>query len=64
LLVAALIAIPRSRRLGGLLAALLFSVVFPANLKVAINWSDRPAWMRAPGLWAVAAAEPAGRARW
>jgi len=47
LLVAALIAVPRTRRLGGLLAALLFIVVFPANLKMAIDWSDRPAWMRA-----------------
>ena len=47
LLVAALIAIPRTRRLGGLLAALLFVAVFPANVKMAIDWSDQPAWMRA-----------------
>lgn len=47
LAVAALIAVPRTRRLGGLLAALLFVVVFPANVKMAIDWSDRPAWMRA-----------------
>lgn len=47
LMVATLVAIPRTRRLGGLLAALLFVVVFPANVKMAIDWSDRPAWVRA-----------------
>jgi uncharacterized membrane protein len=47
LLVGVLIAIPRTRRLGGLLAALLFVAVFPANVKMAIDWSARPAWMRA-----------------
>ncbi|MGH3782508.1 MAG: DoxX family protein [Pseudonocardiaceae bacterium] len=47
LLVAVLIAVPRTRRLGGLLAALLFVAVFPANVKMAIDWSNRPAWMRA-----------------
>ena len=47
LVVAALIAAPRTRRLGGLLAVLLFVAVFPANVKMAIDWSDRPAWMRA-----------------
>ncbi len=47
LMVAALIAVPRTRRLGGLLAALLFVAVFPANVKMAIDWSDRSAWMRA-----------------
>ncbi len=47
LAVAALIAAPRTRRLGGLLAALLFVVVFPANVKMAIDWSDRPTWVRA-----------------
>ncbi len=47
LVIAALIALPRTRRLGGLLAALLFVALFPANVKMAIDWSDRPAWMRA-----------------
>ena len=47
LVIAALIALPRTRRLGGLLAALLFVVVFTANVKMAIDWSDRPTWMRA-----------------
>ncbi len=47
LLVAALIAVPRTRRLGAMLAALVFVAVFPANVKMAIDWSDRPVWMRA-----------------
>ena len=47
LLVAALIAVPRTRRFGGLLAALLFVAVFPANVKMVIDWSERPVWMRA-----------------
>jgi uncharacterized membrane protein len=47
LVIAVLIAIPRTRRIGGLLAALLFVAVFPANVKMAIDWSTRPAWMRA-----------------
>jgi uncharacterized membrane protein len=46
LLVATLITIPRTRRLGGLLAALLFIAVFPANVKMAIDWSDKSAWMQ------------------
>jgi uncharacterized membrane protein len=47
LVIGVLIAIPRTWRLGGLLAALLFVAVFPANVKMAIDWSTRPAWMRA-----------------
>ena len=47
LVIAALLAYHRTRRLGGLLAALLFVAVFPANVKMALDWSDRPAWMRA-----------------
>ncbi|HEY3895171.1 MAG TPA: hypothetical protein VGL88_07360 [Pseudonocardiaceae bacterium] len=47
LVIAALVAYPRTRRLGGLLAAVLFVAVFPANVKMALDWSDRPAWMRA-----------------
>ncbi len=39
--VAAAIAVPRSRRLGGLAAVALFVAVFPANVKMAIDWSDR-----------------------
>jgi uncharacterized membrane protein len=44
--IAVLIADPRTRRLGGLLAALLFVAVFPANVKLAIDWSDQPTWIR------------------
>lgn len=47
LVIAALVAYPRTRRLGGLLAAVLFVAVFPANVKMALDWSDRPVWMRA-----------------
>ena len=39
--VAAAIAVPRTRRLGGLAAAVLFVAVFPANITMAIDWSDR-----------------------
>jgi uncharacterized membrane protein len=51
LVVAALIAASRTRRFGGLLAALLFVAVFPATVKMAIDWSDRPGWMRALAYW-------------
>ncbi len=43
------IAIPRTRRLGGLLAALLFIAVFPANVQMAVNWTrdeNTPLFMR------------------
>jgi uncharacterized membrane protein len=39
--IAAVVAYPRTRRLGGLLAVALFVVVFPANIKMAIDWADR-----------------------
>lgn len=38
LAVAAAIAYPRTRRLGGLAAAVLFVAVFPANVKMAADW--------------------------
>jgi uncharacterized membrane protein len=38
LVVAAAVAHPRSRRLGGLAAAGLFAAVFPANVKMAVDW--------------------------
>lgn len=41
LAVAVAIAMPRTRRLGGLAAAVLFVAVFPGNVKMAIDWSDR-----------------------
>ena len=38
LLVAAALFVPRFRRLGGLLAALLFIGVFPANVQMAVDY--------------------------
>jgi uncharacterized membrane protein len=38
LAVAAAVAYPRTRRLGGLAAAALFVAVFPANVKMAYDW--------------------------
>lgn len=37
------LAVPRTRRLGGALAAALFVAVFPANVQMAVSWlrSDR-----------------------
>lgn len=41
LAVAIAVAVPRTRGLGGAAAAALFVAVFPANVKMAIDWSDR-----------------------
>jgi uncharacterized membrane protein len=38
IVVALALAIPRTRRLGGLLAALLFVAVFPANVQMAVDY--------------------------
>ena len=52
--VAAAVAAPRTRRLGGAAAAVLFVAVLPANVKMARDWSDRSpaaravAWGRLP----------------
>lgn len=43
LAVAAAIAVPRTRRIGSIAAAGLFVAVFPGNIKMAIDWSDRSA---------------------
>lgn len=40
--VAALLAMPRTRRLGGLAAAGLFTAVFPANVQMAVDWLRSP----------------------
>ena len=51
---AALIAHPRTRRHGGTAAAVLFVAVFPGNVQMAIDWSDRSLvervliWLRLP----------------
>ncbi|RMI35785.1 DoxX family protein [Nocardia stercoris] len=47
--VGAAIAMPRTRRLGGLLAALLFIAVLPANVQMAADWTRNekmPLWLR------------------
>jgi uncharacterized membrane protein len=44
---AATVAAPRTRRFGGLVAAGLFIGVFPANVKMALDWSGKPVWQRA-----------------
>jgi uncharacterized membrane protein len=57
--VAAGIVAPRTRRLGGLAAALLFVGVFPGNVKMALDYQrlGRPArdraiaWLRLPVQW-------------
>jgi uncharacterized membrane protein len=64
--VAAALVHPRTRRLGGRAAALLFVAVFPANVRMALDWRRRPlpyrlaAWARLPlqvplVLWALRA---------
>jgi uncharacterized membrane protein len=45
--VAAAIIHPRTRRKGGLAAAVLFAAVFPANVQMAADWRGRPAAQRA-----------------
>jgi len=45
--VAAAVAVPRTRRVGGLAAAALFVAVFPANVKMARDWRRRPPAYRA-----------------
>ncbi|TWS26282.1 hypothetical protein FK268_03335 [Tsukamurella sputi] len=39
---AALLAAPKTRRLGGVAATALFVAVFPANIHMAQQWSDKP----------------------
>lgn len=43
LAIAAAVATPRTRRMGALAAAGLFVAVFPGNIKMAVDWSDRSA---------------------
>ncbi len=43
---AALLAVPRSRRIGGLLSAGLLIGVFPANVSMALRSGRRPLWFR------------------
>ncbi|GAA1400123.1 DoxX family protein [Pseudonocardia kongjuensis] len=52
--VAAAVAHPRTRRIGGYAAAGLFAAVFPANVSMALRWRRKPpayrvvAWARLP----------------
>ncbi|WP_019202669.1 membrane protein [Tsukamurella sp. 1534] len=43
---AGLLAVPRTRRLGGVAAVALFAAVFPANVYMAQQWSDKPLPLR------------------
>ncbi|GAA4037460.1 membrane protein [Allokutzneria multivorans] len=43
---AAAVAVPRTRGLGGLLTAGLFAAVFPANVKMAYDYRNKPAKQR------------------
>ena len=47
LALAAAVALPATRRTGGLLAAGFFVAVFPANVKMAYDWRRRPTPLRA-----------------
>lgn len=47
LVLAAAIALPATRRTGALLAAGLFTAVFPANVKMAYDWRHRPTPLKA-----------------
>jgi uncharacterized membrane protein len=68
LAVAAAVASPRTRRMGGLAAAGLFAAVLPANVQMAVDWHGKPAPLRAVAYlrlplqvplikWALSAAE-------
>ena len=46
LAVAAAVALPRTRRVGALAAAGLFAAVFPANVKMAVDWRAKPLPLR------------------
>lgn len=50
LAIGAAVAAPRTRRLGALAAAGLFVAVFPANVKMAADWRDRPLPLRTAAL--------------
>ncbi|MFH8989541.1 hypothetical protein [Streptomyces sp. NPDC017940] len=47
LAVAAALACPRTRRVGGFAAAGLVAAVFPANVQMAYDWRHRPAPLKA-----------------
>jgi uncharacterized membrane protein len=43
---AALVAAPQTRRLGGISSVALFLAVFPANVQMALDAREGPAWYR------------------
>lgn len=51
---AALLAVPATRRVGGLATAALYTVVWPGNMQMVANWRGKPrpmqalAWARLP----------------
>jgi uncharacterized membrane protein len=50
LALAAGVALPRTRRRAALVTAAFFVGVFPANVKMAVDWRDRPGPLRAAAL--------------
>ncbi|GAA1951747.1 DoxX family protein [Kitasatospora viridis] len=50
LAIGAAVAHPRTRRAGALAAAGFFTAVFPANVKMAVDWQDKPAPQRAAAI--------------
>ncbi|WLW57863.1 MauE/DoxX family redox-associated membrane protein [Streptomyces sp. YU58] len=50
LALAAGVALPRTRRTAALATAAFFVGVFPANVKMALDWRDRPAPQKAAAL--------------
>ncbi|WP_433548879.1 DoxX family protein [Streptomyces sp. CA-294286] len=72
LLLAAAVAVPQTRKAGGLAAAGYFAAILPAHLKMAHDWREKPAALRAGAyariplqvplvLWAVKVARNAAR---
>lgn len=47
---AGLVAVPRTRKLGGYASAALLAAVFPANLYMAYQWRGKPWYMQALAL--------------
>jgi uncharacterized membrane protein len=50
LALAAGVALPRTRRVAALATAGFFVGVFPANVKMAVDWRNRPAALRAGAI--------------
>jgi uncharacterized membrane protein len=50
LALAAGVALPRTRKVAALATAAFFVGVFPANVKMAVDWRDRPARQKAAAM--------------